>query len=456
MTRRPEPSNLRPQVEMLSGGLGSRLVADDLHPISKGEKVPVTAAEIAALAKLPLSTLEPHVLLSDIVHILENALTSPRQMLVATFAVPPEAAPEGERSLYLRRRAQNLMTSLLVSERYANLPILAVLPTNSREMLAIVRAGIPFALAQRPGYTLVVDEFSSDSEPSLASHVSERLGEWAGRWRPNDWTFRRRVMDQQFDPTEAEASLEPVQDRLITFTNPHVISRSRINQELVSNLVGPWLQRLVADTSKIELADSYAESVPLSEVATHMRLLDELLFNLSDYAFDKFEDAISYVQLFAASSIDDVGDRVHITVLDNGAGLLTTLNEKIDESLRGCSDAELFASLLQGAVRHHRGRGKGLADVVATLGPLHGSAMFVCSARDGNGTVIAEVWKGNVDVHVLPWLNWQGTLAVIAIDLPTRTGTSNHDQHTGAKPTTVQSEDPAARPPKNFENSLLV
>lgn len=349
-----------------------------------------------------------------------------------TFTDDDARADEaGSREVYLDSRTLSLMSALLLCERYRYLPVAVTLPSAPSDLLVLARAGVLFACAQRPGPTLVdrAEEHGQGSFPGMEAHAA--LASWTGRWRPRDMQFRRRLMEQgASSPTADEelaretvredgSALEAVQlvhDRFVTFLNPHRVPRGRVNAELTRNLVEPWLRRLLTPPSGwVPPGTLPAPELRLPALADYTRVVDELLDNLVDHAFGPTDLAMSYLQLFTTRGGTGSADRLHLSVLDNGRGIVSTLRPKVPSPPAG--DDELLDELLHGRLRYGRGRGKGLA-AVAAVAREHGGAALVATSAAGGGAWLAELRRDDEwSVKHVPWLPLDGTLAVLTLEL---------------------------------------
>lgn len=330
--------------------------------------------------------------------------------LAFAFEPGPDPSQDEPEPGHALGRARALLASLLLDRRYAHVTVLAVLPADPVAMLQLARSGLLFALAQRTGRTHVTVERDSDV---LGDALDDVLEEWRKPWRPADYAFRRRVLAQQHEERHGGTGGGPVQDRLVTFVNPHMVSRARVNIELTSNVVVPWLQQLVEEPPPINRALS--EGVRLPDVSQPAWLLDELVFNLADHAFDSYSEARSYVQLFSTRASDNAPDRLHLTVWDNGLGLLPTLRSKAGSDL---ADEELLTELLENRLRYRRGRGKGLAEAIKVVRARGGTATVVSAGSNGQGTVLAHVAGTGVETLSADWLTTGGTLVMLTVELP--------------------------------------
>lgn len=390
---------------------------------------------------------DPHNL-GDLVRGMENCLSRTARdrhsavWIVLSFAAHDADPSRSGREIYLNTATATLMSALLLSERYRDLPLEIRLPTGRADLLQLARSGVLFAAAQRPGPTRVTALAAQDRLFDLVGDELSGLQEWKGRWSHVDKRFRRCMLEQSAEtPTaderadEQDAGRQPpgpssparvplaplVQDRFVTFLNPHRSSRTRVNNELTHNLVEPWLARLIgpppaaADWTLPPLTD---ERLP--DVRAYSQTVDELLDNLCDYAFEDSACALSYLQLYTTKGGRRSADRLHMSVLDNGLGILTTLRPKLVGRLEAeYSDEQLLDELLHGGLRYARGRGRGLAYIAELAADRRGSALIATSCPSG-GALIAQLRRGAWSIGRVDWLPLQGTLAVLTLELEQR------------------------------------
>lgn len=184
----------------------------------------------------------------------------------------------------------------------------------------------------------------SKREVIAARDVDAALDSWR-----KPWTRGSHAQRTLFDD---DTRVEPTTFRkreYAAFVNPHLIGRLTGSHD-VSNVVQPWLAQFLPPriTSNREF---------LADVAL---IIDELLSNVCDHAANakSLPQLRSLVLVAMARGKDEgVRDRVHITVLDTGVGILSSASKKIG---RRTSVSELFSGLFKGGenlISHARGFG---------------------------------------------------------------------------------------------------
>jgi hypothetical protein len=244
------------------------------------------------------------------------------------------------------REAAMLLSSALMT-RLGNTALTVTPPSYE----VLVRYGLMFAFAHRPGPT----EFVGKSALESQSH----LPEWRRSWTPGS--------RQQWLPLASEdTSLLPDEPsvsrrKLAAFVNPHLVPRIARGPR-VSQVVRPWLLTLLPRRARVTL-DPRAGLEFTDDLG---RAVDELVDNVGCHAVGDKQSARSVASavfiLIARGNAETVRDRIYVVVLDTGPGILGTARPKFgDLRLR---DTDLLPALFQ---EHHRelgrARGFGLPDV---------------------------------------------------------------------------------------------
>jgi anti-sigma regulatory factor (Ser/Thr protein kinase) len=211
-----------------------------------------------------------------------------------------------------------------------------VYPPAEDELLA--RTGIAFALVNRPGRTLVAGKDPAALWP-----------DWRESWVPGS----RATVEALFTPEAVgESADEPnvIGTGYAAFVNPH-LSRPRTSQHEVVNLLHPWLRTLTGIKS---LPDPLLEALGV--------IVTELLENVRQHASrtDAGDPSKSLLHVWRTRGEED---RVYVSVLDDGPGIITTARSKIVGGDM-MAPADLLRDLLIGkAPRRNPARGLGLPDV---------------------------------------------------------------------------------------------
>ena len=211
-----------------------------------------------------------------------------------------------------------------------------IFPPRSDELLA--RTGIAFALANRPGKTSVLGEDASMKWPA-----------WRQSWVPGS----RATVDALFRPEAVGESADApnlIGRRYAAFVNPHLARPSGEHHEVV-NLLHPWLRELLPRSQRTGgLLDDFGS------------IVTELVENVRQHAprTASGRPARSLVQVWWTHGAED---RLYVSVLDTGPGILATARGKVVDGHRLKAD-ELLHGLLVGKVaRRDPTRGFGLPDV---------------------------------------------------------------------------------------------
>jgi hypothetical protein len=333
-----------------------------------------------------------------------------------------------------------LSNVLVTAERKR--PIVALVPQDDNLLRQLARAGLLFALAQRPGpsalQVIAADHSLFMSQPDWAD-----LSAWRRNWTPDDGAFRQSVLTSVAGPSKPWALVQP---GFVTFKNPHLaVERHRLTRELNTNLLSRWTPQVLEDYG---VGGSDAGKLVLSISAA----VNELVLNFAIHPFGTITGApptrrdipkdrqVGYVALYTTDGGgDDSGNRLHVVVADGGHGIPATLRPKLPRrhsARTATSDAELTRLLLEGQVpAYGRGEGRGFLRLVE-LARHHGGRLRLCTgAVDGSvGTVVAS-YDGKTDqVNAEGWGNVDiaGTIVRLSFLLPVAGAT-------GESPTRAQS-----------------
>ncbi|HUP69786.1 MAG TPA: hypothetical protein VM142_08215 [Acidimicrobiales bacterium] len=319
-----------------------------------------------------------------------------------------------------------LSNVLVTTERRRS--IVLQIPQDDNLLRQFARAGVLFALAQRPGpsalHLVEADGTLFPSQPAWAD-----LSAWRRNWTPEDSAFRQLVLTGAAKPSEPWAL---VQRGLVTFKNPHLaVERHRLTRELNTNLLRHWTPQVldhygVASGDGAELVLSVSAAV------------NELVLNFAVHPFGTIASApptgrdipkdrqVGYVALYTTDGGGDAsGNRLHVVVADGGHGIPATLRPKLPRrhpARTNTSDAELTRLLLEGGVpAYGRGEGRGFLRLVE-LARLHAGRLRLCTgAVDGTvGTVVAS-YDGQTDqvnAEGLGNIDIAGTIVRLSFVLP--------------------------------------
>lgn len=250
--------------------------------------------------------------------------------------------------------------------KLAYAPLRVRLDLDRTRLRRLERCGIAFGLANRHGATEIVG----------ASRADLNFEEWQRSWRP----ISKLISPEAFGESAVEPELTST--RHAAFVNAHLAGENEGRTE-VRNRLRPWLRKLLFRDA--EFADADLRAVFLRDVG---QLVDELVRNVAHHApLDVY--GAPTVSLVRVALTDD---RAHVSVQDNGRGIITTVREKIVSRL---DDASLLQGVVEGSVAvGGRARGMGLPDVWELTANYRGTLSIVTgnvglSSHDGGRLRVA-------------------------------------------------------------------
>jgi hypothetical protein len=232
------------------------------------------------------------------------------------------------------------------------------LRVSDEQVSWLTAAGITFALANRPGPTVV------DGKQADTFDWSDWLYDWRLSTAPTTDEMAVSPSSELFAPEiVGETALRPdlFGPGFAAFVNPH-LSTPRSGPHPVSTVLWPWLDRLLRQVG-LDALDRPAREEIIADIGG---LVDETVINISDHAAPAGPDVLSLVQLSVTRGGGSrSSNRLHLCIQDTGPGIVATARPKAMGRAQGLDDAQLIEALLEGSLAPWgRGRGQGLPRVV--------------------------------------------------------------------------------------------
>lgn len=342
------------------------------------------------------------------------------RQLVLEFDLRPLASGDSKRFTRIDADTAAAFANLLLSVR-RTAPIVMWLPELPALLRPLVRAGLLFALGQRPG---AVTAFLGDQPaPDLVEH-------WRGTWNPNATAFRHRVtgsVDTPDDDAQGADLGDAVSAGHVIFKNPHLaVARERLATEVSDNLAVPWVRRVVgaaspqADKAWLTMFSDAAGSV-----------IRELLFNLAVHPFApltgvqdlEHDRRRAYVSLFSTRGGGEKShNRVHVVVADTGHGIARTLRPKLRQlgsDTATLDPGKLLTALLEQTLPSYgHAEGFGFGRIIDLVQRFGGTLHLLTSADDDiGGSIDATHSSGKSSARRLPTFDCFGTIAHAVLSL---------------------------------------
>lgn len=312
------------------------------------------------------------------------------------------------------------LSNALVGE-FGHLRLSVRLPEAESGLKAFARAGMLFALAQRP------HELTEVAEPQRGPEWASR-STWAGSWSPSDSGFSAQLFGEPGPHVD-----ELIQSEFVTFLNPHLAAQDEeLTEQLTDTQVMPWATRLVGRIGKgltEEDRDRLGEAI--DDITT------ELILNLG-HAFRRHPGPRGfvptprqkcYVQVYTTEGGGAAShNRLHLVVADVGHGIVSTLRPKlaeVDSDYKSLDGSELVRRLLKNELPGFgRASGLGYQRIVEAVLNL-GGAMRLTTGSFDDADHVLEALVGNVEsdeivVRASTALHFVGTTAHATIPLQPR------------------------------------
>lgn len=286
--------------------------------------------------------------------------------------------------------------SVILSNRFADLPLRVSFPDRPIDQLNLARTGILFALARH-----------NDLVVSSKFRDQRLLEAWRRDWTPAD--YQQPLFDF---PGVADTASAPaaVGKDLVAFLNPDRVPPidRRIDTEAV---MFPWLTALMKQRQSSETRDtrewrkyvcrktSYATYELLQNVREHARLPERGLCSLTAF-------------------VDSHRTKLHLSAIDSGQGVLA----RLEEQHPGLNGREALQRALVGDLPNRaEGRGYALTNIIELVQELGSkSQLFLASGGERTGSVVLD-HAGGSDVAPIPTvandLQIRGTVVTLTIPL---------------------------------------
>jgi anti-sigma regulatory factor (Ser/Thr protein kinase) len=245
----------------------------------------------------------------------------------------------------IERPAGTLLCHALVSN--LNGADISIIPPESSPVTKLAQAGFGFAIAHRSG--------NCEIQGMPADNLF--LKKWKYPWTSGT------PSDPELFPREPDDTAPAIYGREnnrshAAFINPHITARIQ-NEQVFSTRITSWLRSIVPPRA-FQVDQEFIQDI--------QQVIYELLANVAGHAFEwRKSDLLSLVQLsITRGNRQETRDRVWVSIIDNGPGLIVTARPKIqDQSL---SDEDLIKALFtRGYLQtNSRARGFGLP-LVRTL-----------------------------------------------------------------------------------------
>lgn len=233
---------------------------------------------------------------------------------------------------------------------------------------------------------------------------ADQLDVWRRIWNPNSHTQIHDML------SPASNSIGPIQDGLLTLTNPHRRSRSTVARE-VRGIVDPWLNtRFVPHGRTVE------QDTSLRDVE---RIMTELTENIADHAFEPSvaRPHTSSCQMYTTRGGGRQStDRFIIAVVDNGVGISKAVR-RVRSDLNGMA---AFRAAMCGQLAHSADRQWGLENVQGVVERNPGSKITVISAHreDRGHALLFSSARPEDPFEAWEWMPVRGTIVLVQLTLP--------------------------------------
>ena len=296
-------------------------------------------------------------------------------------------------------------------------------PTHARGRKNLDRSGVSFAIKQRDSN--MTDIHTDGPAPEWPAY------DWAGRWTPTDTKFRRRILQDKYEP-------DTLLDReFVSFLNPHfAASEHDLSAELADNQATNWITGLICPQSRGCLAEQQKKSTDQPLVRELRSITYELVSNLK-YAFIRQTNGAenisasrqrSYVQLYTTRGGTKSYDRLHFIVADLGHGIVRTIEPKLRANLEypPSSPKQIIQDLLMGQLPDYgRSSGDGYKKIVDIVRQHRGDLYLTTgsSSPTGDINVVRAVLRHQANstekltVDTDTRLGFMGTTAHVVIPL---------------------------------------
>lgn len=277
-----------------------------------------------------------------------------------------------------------LVLSNLLLGRFRDLQLRVRLPSNKGLNLQLARGALFFALSNRSGAVRWKEE-----APELWERISY---DWAHPFHPNDVDMYRVALVSHPDITKDSWVVRAAFQRyLLSVVHPHR-RRARDLRVDLQKLASRWLSTRFNATQGQELVGVLRDCA---------EAFYEISVNVPDHA--GLGDSINGASLGQVYATLGGGresyNRLHFSVLDNGVGIPTRVNQKFQDRRRDACTALLDA--VEGKLpRRAGGRGIGLRHVYDICRdpnnhrpPDSGAGLRIVTSGDGLGEAAELTWE---------------------------------------------------------------
>jgi hypothetical protein len=238
-----------------------------------------------------------------------------------------------------------VVANLLVG-RFRDVPVTVLLPSSSGLNLQLARGGLFFALANRSRVTW------ANEVPELWDRVADA---WTHPFHPSDSDmFREALVSDRDVYRDSWVIRAAFQKYLLSVIHPHTRPARTLRADL-QRIARRWLSTRLRVTHGSELVKTLVDCA---------EVFYEIVVNVPDHArLGADSNGCSLGQMYATlGGGRESHNRLHFSVLDNGAGLPDRVNAKYKDCHRSAEEA-LRAAVFGDLPRRPGGRGVGLSRV---------------------------------------------------------------------------------------------
>ncbi|WP_420445934.1 ATP-binding protein [Candidatus Poriferisodalis sp.] len=298
---------------------------------------------------------------------------------------------------------------------FRDVPVTIRLPASRGLNLQLARGGFFYALANR-GPVRWLDGVPSEWDDTKIA--------WAQSFHPDDSEMLREALVCVRDLEQESWVIRAAFQRyLLSVIHPHHRPASSLHREL-SLVAGRWLSGRLGVKPGSEMRRTLADC---------LEVFYQIVVNVPDHAaLRRNRSGCSLGQVYATlGGGRESYNRLHFSVIDNGVGLPSRVNDLYGDRKRSAEDSVRDA-VMGRLPRRTGGRGIGL-NLVREIASEYragdrgvGGASRICIVTQGDSTDSATVldWHsgGEVpEVSTVPYLPIRGTLVWVSLGLDRRT-----------------------------------
>jgi hypothetical protein len=253
----------------------------------------------------------------------------------------------------IERAAGGVLSNALLGT-LGDRPLEVKIDPGSSEWIAT--SGLAFALANRPGKTVI----DGEARTFAASP-------WTREWHPAHVEPMRAMMQSHklFAPSilgETDTTPDLFGPTFAAFVNPH-LTRPNLQHHPLTTLLWPWLDRLIPRGQ-----DGVNSERRRGWIADVGRVIDEVVSNVCEHAQPQAGEQTKSLVLVSVTrgGGERSTNRLHLGIQDTGPGIPATARPKVAASAAAAlTEGQLVSRLLEGTLAPWgRGRGQGLPRVV--------------------------------------------------------------------------------------------